>query len=248
MILYVINIIKSNLVNPIQNENEPNSVSQNQNNSNLNINNNTFQNNFSNLNLNLIPSQDIINDNEEEDSSMNEINEDEELDNQFETKINEIYNNISVIIENEKNKIKTKRDIIQKARNDFNQFKKIELEKLELKKKELKNLFQLKNNKKENDILDLNIGGTHQITTSRNTLIKYKNSALATLFSGEKELPKYNGKIFIDRDGESFINLINFLRTGKFPVLKNDIEESKFFTELEFWKIPLSDGSKNKII
>ena len=107
---------------------------------------------------------------------MNEINEDEELDNQFETKINEIYNNISVIIENEKNKIKTKRDIIQKARNDFNQFKKIELEKLELKKKELKNLFQLKNNKKENDILDLNIGGTHSITTSRNILIKYKTS------------------------------------------------------------------------
>ena len=31
-------------------------------------------------------------------------------------------------------------------------------------------------------------------------------------------------------------------------VLKNDIEESKFFTELEFWKIHLSDGSKNKII
>ena len=125
MILYVINIIKFNLVNPIQNENEPNSTSQNQNNSNLNINNNTFQNNFSNLNLNLIPSQDIINDNEEEDSSMNEINEDEELDNQFETKINEIYNNISVIIANKKNKIKTKRDIIQKARNDFNQFKKL---------------------------------------------------------------------------------------------------------------------------
>ena len=216
------------LVNPIQNENEPNS--------------------FSNLNMNLIPNQDIINDNEEGDSSMNGVNEDEETDNQFETRINNIYNSISEIIANEKNKIKTKRDIIQKARNDFNQFKKIELEKLELKKKELKNLFQLKNNKKENDILDLNIGGTHQITTSRNTLIKYKNSALATLFSGEKELPKYNGKIFIDRDGESFINLINFLRTGKFPVLKNDIEESKFFTELEFWKIPLSDGSKNKII
>ena len=120
-------------------------------------------------------------------------------------------------------------------------------QKIRIKKKELINLFQLKNNKKENDILDLNIGGTHSITTSRNTLIKYKNSALATLFTGEKELPKYNGKIFIDREGESFINLINFLRTGKFPVLKNDIEESKFFSELEFWKIPLSDGSKNNI-
>ena len=135
MILYVINIIKSNLVNPIQNENEPNSTSQNQNNSNLNINNNNFPNNFSNLNLNLIPSQNIMNGNEEEDSSMNGVNEDEELDNQFETRINDIYNHISVIIANEKNKIKTKRDTIQKARNDFNQYKKIELEKLELKKK-----------------------------------------------------------------------------------------------------------------
>jgi hypothetical protein len=69
---------------------------------------------------------------------MNGVNEDEELDNQFETRINDIYNHISAIIANEKNKIKTKRDIIQKARNDFNQFKKIELEKLELKKKNLK--------------------------------------------------------------------------------------------------------------
>ena len=103
------------LVNPIQNENEPNS--------------------FGNLNMNLIPNQDIINDNEEGDSSMNGVNEDEEIDNQFETRINNIYNSISEIIANEKNKIKTKRDIIQKARNDFNQFKKIELEKLELKKK-----------------------------------------------------------------------------------------------------------------
>jgi len=36
----------------------------------------------------------------------------------------------------------------------------------------------------EDDIVDLNIGGTQLITTTKNTLCKYPKSALALLFSG----------------------------------------------------------------
>ena len=223
--------------------------------------------------MNLIPNQDIINDNEEGDSSMNGVNEDEETDNQFETRINNIYNSISEIIANEKNKIKTKRDIIQKARNDFNQFKKIELEKLELKKKELKNLFQLKNNKKENDILDLNIGGTHSITTSRNTLIKYKNSALATLFTErakDKNIKEIKGwanmnKSFnkrknnnnkFDKSPENFkINMNNINITRRMypiPVIRNLAREisswSNGIYRARFHKITVRESRKEKIL
>ena len=49
-------------------------------------------------------------------------------------------------------------------------------------------------------------------------------------------MPKFGDKIFIDRDGEQFVNLVNFLRTGKFPILKNREEEIKFNDELNFWK------------
>ena len=59
----------------------------------------------------------------------------------------------------------------------------------------------------ENDIIDLNIGGTQLITTTKNTLCKYPKSALALLFSGNHSLKKFKGRYFIDRDGDTFINL-----------------------------------------
>ena len=175
-----------------------------------------------------------------------EIENEENANNQFESKINEIYNKIFNMITQEKNKIKSKKESLQKICNDFSLYKKQEIESLEEEKKNLKGLYKFFNKVKENDIIDLNIGGTHEITTTRNTLIKYKNSILAALFSGENKLPLYkNGKIFIDRDGESFVNLVNFLRTGKYPVFKEQIEENKFFDELNYWKIPIISGSKN---
>lgn len=64
------------------------------------------------------------------------------------------------------------------------------------------------------------------------------------MFSGRHEIPKHNGRYFIDRDGQSFINLINFLRCGKFPIFKDKNEEFNFFEEIEFWQIPIYEGSK----
>ena len=129
-------------------------------------------------------------------------------------------------------------------RNDYNKYKKKELEKLDKEKNELKNLFKFYNGADESDILELNIGGTHQIMTTRGTLTKYKNSALAVFFSGLHPLPMLGDKIFIDREGEQFINLVNFLRTGKFPIVKDKEEENKFKDELEFWKITIPEKSK----
>ena len=92
--------------------------------------------------------------------------------------------------------------------------------------------------------MELNIGGTHEITTTRGTLTKYKNSALAVFFSGLYPLPMIGDKVFIDREGEQFINLVNFLRNEKFPIFKDKEEEDKFKDELDFWKISIQDKSK----
>ena len=82
---------------------------------------------------------------------------------------------------------------------------------------------------KDFDIFDLDIGGTHKISTTRNTLtkvkwiknnfvyIKFANSALSVMFSGRHEIQTHNGRIFIDRQGDAFINVINYLRNGKYP-------------------------------
>ena len=148
------------------------------------------------------------------------------------------------LLNNERKKIKDSKENVDKMRSDYNKYKKKELEKLDKEKNELKHLFKLFNGADESDILELNIGGTHQITTTRGTLIKYKNSALAVFFSGLHPLPMIGDKIFIDREGEQFIHLVNFLRTGKFPIVKDKEEENKFKDELDFWKITIPEKSK----
>ena len=68
------------------------------------------------------------------------------------------------------------------------------------------------------DIIDLNIGGTHLITTSKSTLMQVKDSSLAAMFSGRHRLSMHKDRVFIDRDGDSFCAMLSFLRTGKVPM------------------------------
>ena len=71
------------------------------------------------------------------------------------------------------------------------------------------------------DIIDLDIGGQH-ITTTKKTLMRFEGSVLHAMFSGRHQLPKHNGRIFIDRDGKAFIHMINYLRTGEKPPFEED--------------------------
>ena len=163
----------------------------------------------------------------------------------FETSLEEIYANISLIITTEKEKIQKEKDNIQKAKKEFNDYKTQELTKIEKEKLLIKDKFKLAQGCSESDIIDIDVGGTHFPSTTRSTLIKYKNSALAQLFSGNYALAQKGGKVFIDREGEPFVNVINYLRSGTFPILRNEEEETKFYDELDFWKIPIYEGSKH---
>ena len=55
----------------------------------------------------------------------------------------------------------------------------------------MRKILKIKNEKlKETDIIELNIGGTTEITTTRGTLLKYQNSVLSLCFNGTIKLPK----------------------------------------------------------
>jgi len=73
------------------------------------------------------------------------------------------------------------------------------------------------------EVIDLNIGGTHMITTSRQTLCQVKDSSLEAMFSGRHNVTTHNGRVFIDRDGEAFCAMLSFLRTGKVPMFKSQV-------------------------
>ncbi|XP_022784312.1 BTB/POZ domain-containing protein KCTD21-like, partial [Stylophora pistillata] len=77
--------------------------------------------------------------------------------------------------------------------------------------------------------INLNVGG-RRFTTSLQTLTKDPDSMLAAMFSGKFEVkPSEDGAFFIDRDGEHFRFILNYLRDGELIIP----EDAKFLKELE---------------
>ena len=74
---------------------------------------------------------------------------------------------------------------------------------------------------KDEDKIDLNIGGKEILSTNKKTLTKLK-SALGIMFSNNQNLLKDNGKILIDKDGKTFKLWIQYLRNGKIPNFEDE--------------------------
>ncbi|XP_057695273.1 BTB/POZ domain-containing protein KCTD14 isoform X2 [Corythoichthys intestinalis] len=67
-------------------------------------------------------------------------------------------------------------------------------------------------------VIDLNVGG-QSFCTSVETLTKYPESKLAEWFNGPPKLPRdARGHYFLDRDGQHFGAVLEFLRSGRLPV------------------------------
>jgi hypothetical protein len=69
-----------------------------------------------------------------------------------------------------------------------------------------------KASKKDSEVIDLNVGGTHMLMTTVDILTSDKGSSLEKMFSGKHEHKMVDGKVFLDRDGDTFKTLINYLR------------------------------------
>jgi|TARA_B110001450_G_C17202834_1_gene312128 hypothetical protein len=60
------------------------------------------------------------------------------------------------------------------------------------------------------------------------------------MFLGVHEMRKSNdGFIFLDRDGKTFLNVINYLRNDRknFPAFETKLEQDLFIQELNYWKL-----------
>jgi len=100
----------------------------------------------------------------------------------------------------------------------------------------------------DSEVVALNVGGTHHLMTERDVLTLVKDSVLEKMFSGLHELKKIEEEVFLDRDGKTFLNLVNYLRNDRtvFPEFMDRNDEIHFFKELDFWKIPTKQGTKYK--
>lgn len=94
------------------------------------------------------------------------------------------------------------------------------------------------------EIIQLNIGGTPYTTTFR-TLCREANSIFPQILSLETSLDRFessisrlsDGTIFIDRDGDIFIYILDYLRTGKLILPDNFKETARFREEVLFYQL-----------
>jgi hypothetical protein len=86
--------------------------------------------------------------------------------------------------------------------------------------------------------------GDHSFTTSRDTLCRVKGSMLEAMFSGRHAIKaEEDGSVFIDRDGEHFKFILNYLRDGKLPSgLSREVREV-LAAEAEYYQLEDLCGS-----
>jgi hypothetical protein len=94
----------------------------------------------------------------------------------------------------------------------------------------------------DGSVVDLNVGGALYSTT-RTTLLRH-DSMLAAMFSGRHELKRRaDGRIFIDRDGELFKYVLQYLRDGDLDV--EDLDQGlrkRLKREAAFYCLPVLEG------
>lgn len=101
----------------------------------------------------------------------------------------------------------------------------------------------------------MNVGGTHHLLTEKDVLCYVPGSHLHRLFYSEDiEKKKVKGpgdteEVFLDRDGATFLNVINYLRNHMtlFPEFMDKNEEIQFFKELDHWGIPSHTGRRGPL-
>ena len=91
----------------------------------------------------------------------------------------------------------------------------------------------------ECEIVKINIGGTHHIATKLDVLRSDPESRLAKYISDKNNINMLGDEIFIDRDGNSFLALVNYLRNDRkmIPEFGDINMESNFYIELNYWGI-----------
>ncbi|XP_052798559.1 BTB/POZ domain-containing protein KCTD6-like [Mya arenaria] len=92
-------------------------------------------------------------------------------------------------------------------------------------------------------IVKLNVGG-EIYTTTKATLCKYPSSMLGAMFNGSMS-PSLdeNGCFFIDRDGELFKYILNYLRSSRLSVPAGFKDLDQLSAEVDFYQItPLIDA------
>lgn len=92
---------------------------------------------------------------------------------------------------------------------------------------------QLKSSKQ----IKLDVGG-YKFSTTLTTLTADPDSMLAAMFSGRFMVEKNeDGCVFIDRDGQYFHHILNWLRNGTLPPIESHLEREYLLVESKYYQL-----------
>ncbi|BBN68501.1 potassium channel tetramerisation domain-containing protein / pentapeptide repeat-containing protein, partial [Prunus dulcis] len=94
------------------------------------------------------------------------------------------------------------------------------------------------NDSDSSSLIRLNIGGKKFCTTIDTLTQREPDSMLAAMFSGRHTLCQdpEKGYVFLDRDGKHFRHILNWLRDGVVPTLK-DSKYTEVLREAEYYQL-----------
>ena len=137
---------------------------------------------------------------------------------------------------------------------NFNKFKEDYTAQYKQKKQELEHSYKskflngIKDKLSEDKTIEIEFSDNKIIKCDLKDLIKYPYSKLSTYFTSLEKIPKRNNRFFLDRNHETFLQVLDFIKTEKFPSFNKKSGKKKFLDELNYWGINIKIEQKENLI
>ena len=162
--------------------------------------------------------------------------------------------NLNSILNNEKNSLINGLTDFSNNSKNFKKFKEDYLTQYKKKKKEFeisyksKFLDGIKDKLSDDKTIEIEFSDNKIIKCDLKDLIKYPYSKLSTYFTSLENIPKRNGRFFLDRNHETFLKVLDFIKTEKIPNFAKTSGKKEFIDELNYWGINIKIEQKENLI
>ena len=162
--------------------------------------------------------------------------------------------NLNSVINNEKNELIADLTAFGNNIKNLKKFKNDYTQQYKKKKSELENSYKSKflngfiDRFSEDKTIEIEFSDNKIIKCDLKDIIKYPYSKLSLYFTNLEKIPKRNNRIFLDRNHETFLEVLDFIKTEKIPNFSKKIKRKNFLDELNYWGISLKVDNKELLI
>ena len=200
--------------------------------------------------------------NENNNNNNNNINYEDELinpiiqqlQNNSGVTIDTLILNLNSIINNEKNGLLNDLSSFNNISKNYNKFKENYNSQYKKKKQELESSYKskflngIKDKLSEDKTIEIEFSDNKIIKCDLKDLIKYPYSKLSTYFTSLEKIPKRNNHYFLDRNHETFLQVLDFIKTEKVPNFLKNKGKKEFLDELSYWGIDIKIEENENLI